>query len=393
MSIAELSSYRLITDQASFSSLCQQLSQCSAIAIDTEFVRTRTLLPQMGLIQINDGNHTFLIDPLPLHDLAPLADVLTNPSVVKVLHACSEDLEVFISHLGVAPTPVFDTQFAANLLNLGPTLGYSKLVELECSVVLDKGESRTDWLARPLSDKQLVYAANDVVYLYQIYQQLRPRIDAQNWLNIVYSEIAILAAKKASQVPPDFAYLFFGNAWKLNATQRYVLKRLAAWRLTLARKQDIAINFIVKEQHLIAIAMRLPQSKNELHAMKTLLPQEIRRHGDTLVRLVSDALSEWRDDNESVQVAKVIRLNDLGKYKKQLAELKKLCRTVAEQTGIDEAIIASKKQLNQLLKWWWFDIDETAVQGLQPDLLSGWRKPLFQDKLLALLGQPVREIV
>ncbi|WP_240615540.1 ribonuclease D [Alteromonas facilis] len=392
MPIAESSGYRLITDQASLNSLCDTLGQCDAIAIDTEFVRTRTLLPQLGLIQINDGQSTWLIDPLDIDDLKPLADVLSNADVVKVLHACSEDLEVFLSHLGVAPAPIFDTQFAANLLDMGPTLGYSKLVEIECEVEIDKGESRTDWLARPLSSKQLEYAANDVIYLYQIYSQLSQRIQAKGWTTLVYQELASLAEKKAAQFPDEYAYLLIGNVWKLNQTQRFVLKRLASWRLKLARERDIAINFIVKEQHMLNVAMRLPRSKTQLNAMNTLLPQEIRKHGDALIDIVNSSLS-LVDQNPSVcEVPKIIRLTDKPGYKQTLAKLKTLCQEIAQQQGLGEHLIASKKQLNQLLKWWWFELDETALQGLLPDLLSGWRKSLFQAPLIELLGQPIREI-
>lgn len=384
--------FRLIADQQALVELCDDLSTSSEIALDTEFVRTRTLLPKLGLLQVSDGNQTYLIDPLEISDFSPFVALLTDATIVKVLHACSEDLEVFWSHFNVVPSPVFDTQLAANVLGMGPTLGYARLVELECDVVLDKGESRTDWLARPLSDKQLHYAANDVIYLYTLYHGLAERIDELDKRSMLYSEIEILASKKIALLPPEYAYLTFGNAWKLHTKQRFVLKRLAKWRLEQARKYDIAINFIVKEPHLLAVAMHLPRTKSQLSGLKVLLPQEIRKQGDTLVGIVNQAINQFEQDPQLHDVPKIRRLNDVGQYKKQLAALKVLCTEIAEQTGIAVELLASKKQLNQLLKWWWFEYDETAIQGLKPDVLSGWRAPLFTERLIELLGQPVRGI-
>ncbi len=384
--------YRQINDQSSFESLCEHLADCPVLALDTEFVRTRTLLPQLGLLQVFDGQNTYLIDPLPLSDLTAFAQLLSSPNIVKVLHACSEDMEVFLSHFDVAPAPVFDTQFAANLLGMGPSLGYGRLVELECEITLDKGESRTDWLARPLTDKQLHYAANDVTYLYRLYTQLEPRVKDLKLLDVLYQEMELLAVKKAAKMPEKSAYLAIGNVWKLNPSQRFVMQKLAAWRLKMAREKDIAINFIIKEPHLLAVAMHCPRDKRQLTAMKILLPQEIRRYADQLVGIVNQAMAQYQQNPEQCQLDRVKRLNDVPQYKKQLSELKKLVQQSAQDSNIAAEIIASKKQLNQLLKWWWFEHEETSAQDLLPDLLTGWRRTLMLDSVKQLLGPSIREI-
>ncbi|MGL5800372.1 MAG: ribonuclease D, partial [Plesiomonas sp.] len=108
--------YRLITTDADLREVCQRAATCDLVAIDTEFVRTRTLYPQLGLVQLFDGQYVSLIDPLAMSDLAPLRDLLVNPAITKVLHACGEDLEVFQHYLGVMPTPMLDTQIMAAFL-------------------------------------------------------------------------------------------------------------------------------------------------------------------------------------------------------------------------------------------------------------------------------------
>ena len=169
--------YNFITSNQALADFCQQASQAEAIAVDTEFVRTRTLYPQLGLIQIYDGKQLVLVDPLSIDDFSSLTELLTNPNVVKILHSCSEDLETFWHAFKVMPSPIFDSQFAASIVGMGPALGYAKLVEIMLDVIVDKGESRTDWLARPLRDEQCDYAAKDVLYLFQLYPELKARVE------------------------------------------------------------------------------------------------------------------------------------------------------------------------------------------------------------------------
>jgi ribonuclease D len=144
---------------------CEQLSTASRIAVDTEFMRSSTFYPKAALIQLFadevDPQHCYLVDPLAIGDFEPLVKLLTDPSVVKVFHACSEDLEVFSSFLGCVPEPLVDTQIAAGLLGYGPACSYASLVETLLGISLEKGETRSDWLQRPLQSKQLQYAVQD----------------------------------------------------------------------------------------------------------------------------------------------------------------------------------------------------------------------------------------
>ena len=135
---------------------CEHAATKSAVAVDTEFVRTRTFYPQLGLVQLFDGEQAALVDVIAIDDCSSLVSLLTNPNVIKVLHAPSEDLEAFHHALGIYPSPMFDTQTAAQLLGIGNTMGYGRMVEALLSVSLEKGESRTDWLRRPLTPEQLI---------------------------------------------------------------------------------------------------------------------------------------------------------------------------------------------------------------------------------------------
>ena len=366
--------YQLITTFEQLDKVCTAAQRQEAVALDTEFVRTRTLTLHLGLIQLYDGHQLVLIDPLAIDNMQPFIALMENTEVVKVLHSCSEDMEAFLTAFGTVPTPVFDTQLAGSMLDMGPSLGYAKLVELLCDISLDKGESRTDWLARPLREAQLSYAANDVLYLLPCYQQLASKIQAAGKVHWIYQEIDLLIEKKRAQMPEDFAYLSIKNNWRLNSEQLTVLQALAAWRLNTARKKDLALNFVFKEGHLFEAAQRLIDNKSALSRINGVNHQSVRRYGDIIITLIEEAR------------AIVLRLIDVAKYKKTLAELKEVSEQIAKDNGVNADVIASKKQLNQLLKWYWFSVDETRVQGLKPDVLSTWREPLFRPHVTRLLG-------
>ncbi|MCW8092547.1 ribonuclease D [Alteromonas sp. ASW11-130] len=378
--------YQLISDDRSLADVCRRASNHRNIALDTEFVRTRTLTPQLGLIQLYDGEQLVLIDPLPINDFTPFVDLIRNQEITKILHSCSEDIEAFLTFFGVAPSPIFDTQFAANILGLGATIGYGRLIDELLGIQLDKGEARTDWLARPLSEKQLHYAANDVLYLLPAYDKLATQVDELNKRDWVVEEISYLTTKKKAQLPSEWAYLQVKNNWKLNQKQIYVLKNLASWRLERAREKDMALNFVIKETSLIDLVQILPTDKLQLAKIPGIAPQVVRKQGDTLLAVIKTAVEKFDQLEDNEKPDRIKRLIDVHAYKKYAADLKALALNIAESKNVQVEVLASKKQINQLLKWWWFDEDETSAQGLAPDLLSGWRGKLFSAGVIELLG-------
>ena len=141
-------SYTLVIENQTFQQLCQQWKSARFLAIDTEFIRTTTFYPHVGLIQINDGTDNTLIDPLTINDWGPFCELLQDKELVKIMHSCSEDLQVFMAAMKVVPEPIFDTQIAAGLLNEGFGCSYQTLVKNILDIDLPKGETRSDWLQR-----------------------------------------------------------------------------------------------------------------------------------------------------------------------------------------------------------------------------------------------------
>ena len=190
----------MITTDDGLRAVCEAASAASAVALDTEFVRTRTYYPQLGLLQLFDGHQVSLIDPLTINDWAPMRDLLLNPDVTKYLHAGSEDLEVFLNAFNLMPQPLIDTQILAAFCGRPMSWGFASMVEEYSGVALDKSESRTDWLARPLTERQCEYAAADVWYLLPIASQLMAETDRAGWLSAALDECRLMQQRRQEVV-------------------------------------------------------------------------------------------------------------------------------------------------------------------------------------------------
>lgn len=366
--------YRYIDTQQALEQLCAQYNKAPLLVLDTEFVRERTYHAALGLIQAYDGEVLALIDPLAIEDLSSFWALLDAQHITKVVHAGSEDFEVFRHYAKVNVSPLFDSQVAAALVGLGPSLGYAKLVHEFCDIELDKGESRTNWLARPLSDAQLSYAANDVYYLYQLYAPLLARLKEAGKETICQQECARLATK-TSYKPAIEKYLDISNAWQLNQQQLAVLQCLAAWRQNEAVKRNLAQGFIVKDSELYLIAKNLPNSLNGLRAIDGIHPMAIKRHGKALLTQISAGLSAQE------LPAQIVRLIDYPKYKKTFKAIKGLVEEVATDVDIPKEMIASKKLIHEVLSYHWHQ----SPQHELPVMKTSWRHELLGDKLEALL--------
>lgn len=355
--------YLWVENEQQLAEVCQNARQVSAVALDTEFIRERTFYPKLGLIQLFDGKQVSLIDPTVINDFSPFVALLADQKVIKVLHACSEDLEVFECAFNQLPTPLVDTQVMATFLNLGTSVGFAKLVLHYLDVKLDKGASRTDWLARPLSEIQLQYAAADVWYLLPIYQKMQTELAQTNWQNAVNEECSAFLTKREREEDLDKAYIKISNAWRLEPQQLAVLKLLAKWRAEEAQSRNLALNFVVKESNLYEIARTLPKNPSQL--LDFMHPNEVRRHGKKILRLVEQGLNTPME----LYPAKIVRLVDEPNYK---YSLKALQQKLAEIRPFDlpAELVASKRQLNQLFNW---HIKGRSSDRL-PELLCGWRK-------------------
>ena len=367
--------FKLITEDSALAEVCAFARQQSAVALDTEFVRTRTLYPQLGLVQLYAGDEVALIDPTTIQDFSPFIALLADDQVTKVLHACGEDLEVFQHTFQQLPQPMCDTQVMANFLGFANSPGFATLVQQYFQIEIDKGASRTDWLARPLSDTQLRYAAADVWYLLPLYQQMQAQLAQTEWQSAVKNECEFLLNKRAhSGKDPDTAYFAIPNAWKLNSLELVRLKILAKWRTQEAMKRDLALNFVVRSENLWAVAKYNPKSTSALLELG-LSASEVRIHGKKLLQLLEQVKRIAPKDYPPM----IQRLTDDPRYKTALKALQQKLREITPK-NLPQELIASRRSLENLMKWHWLN----ATKEDLPELLQGWRQP-FGDALLNVL--------
>ena len=367
--------FKLITENSALAEVCAFARQQSAVALDTEFVRTRTLYPQLGLVQLYAGDEVALIDPTLIQDFSPFIALLADDYVTKVLHACGEDLEVFQHTFQQLPQPMCDTQVMANFLGFANSPGFATLVQQYFQIEIDKGASRTDWLARPLSDTQLRYAAADVWYLLPLYQQMQAQLAQTEWQSAVKNECEFLLNKRAhSGKDPDTAYFAIPNAWKLNSLELMRLKILAKWRMQEAMKRDLALNFVVRSENLWAVAKYTPKSTSALLELG-LSTSEVRIHGKKLLQLLEQVKRiDPKDYPPMIQ-----RLTDDLRYKTALKALQQKLKEITPE-NLPQELIASRRSLENLMKWHWLNANKEDL----PELLQGWRQP-FGDALLNVL--------
>ena len=346
----------------------------SPISLDTEFVRTRTYLANLGLLQISQNDKITLIDPIVVGDLSPFWQAIDNKTII--LHAGSEDLEIIREHKGDLNFTLFDTQTACSFLNLGASLGYAKMVETLEGVIVDKGESRTDWCARPLSDKQVNYAAVDVLHLHPCLDKLQQQLEDKNMARFFAQECASALVQKIEKQDPDDAYKSLNNVFKLEPQGLAVIKALAKWRLLTAQERNLALNFVVKADHLWLLAYYLPTSLGDLRRLH-LLPNEIRIHGQQILSIIKQVLNE----DESTYPPLMTRLIDLPAYKSTLKSIQDKIKNCAEEYDLPVELIASKRIINEYLSWLW-ELDGVQKEhSNQPKLLTGWRSELIGHQL------------
>ncbi len=345
----------------------------AVIGMDTEFIRERTYWPQLALVQIalNDGSGEgddgiLLVDPLVPGMTDALAPLLANADVLKVMHSASEDLVAFKHACGVLPAPLFDTQIAAALAGIGGGMGYQKLVQAQTGITVDKGETRSDWLRRPLSPAQLQYAADDVRHLHTLHAQLDGMLTTLGRGQWLVEDCIRLLAGVADDAGERWPHLPLRSAQFLDRDAQVRLLRLLRWRESHARSSDRPRSWILDNELAVTIARQNPA---DAHAMRSLLeatPKSPRSLCDPLMQALTTPLADEAD-------APMAHGED--RDKKQLRAMQDAVSALAVERGLPDGLLASRKWLE-------------ALQDGQdwPGALSGWRRSLLESKLAPILA-------
>lgn len=367
----------LVETPAQLQALRERLGRPAWLAVDTEFLRENTYYPRLCLVQVAVPGLAACIDPLAISDLEPLLDLMYDPGVLKVFHAASQDLEIFYHLRGAVPGPVFDTQIAAPLLGYPAQMGYAALAQAVLGVSLDKSHARTDWSKRPLSRKQLSYAADDVIHLAAIYPAVSQRLVELGRLDWLASDFEQLGDPHRYLLPLDQAWTRVKAAGRLKGRKLAVLKAIARWREELARRQDRPKGWILKDDVLLDLATQRPRSPADLEHIRGLPVRTRERHGGELLSLIAGA------DRQAAPVEPDPGAPRLTPEQEVLVDLAMAAlRLLCAPENVNPAAIAGRRDLERLV-----------VGERDLDLLKGWRRALAGERLLDLLAGRTQIVV
>jgi len=335
------------------------------IGLDTEFIRERTFWPQLALVQMAVGEDILLIDPLAPGMAQALAPWLADTSIIKVMHSASEDLVAFKHTCGELPRPLFDTQIGASLAGIGGGMGYQKLVQEITGVALAKGETRSDWMRRPLSDSQLQYAADDVEHLFALHDAIDTRLREQGRQQWLADDAGRLLASVAND-EDRWPHLGMRSAQFLDSSAQLRLLRLLRWRDQQARASDRPRSWILDNELAVTLARTPPADAAALGKLLERFPKAPRKLADALWQALDTPLE---DEDQAPQMLSATDAN-----KQALKKLQDAVAQCSRDLALPDGVLASRKHLENYLesrRW--------------PAALAGWRQPLLEPKLQPLL--------
>jgi ribonuclease D len=364
----------IIDTNEALAQLMEHAMTIDAVALDTEFLWERTFFPRLGLIQLGLSDEAcFLIDPLAITDLSPLGNLLANNKVVKIFHDASQDMSILAQATGVAPRNIFDTRLAAGFAGFPAILSLSHLVEALLNIHLDKTETRTNWLKRPLTEKQVCYAQDDVRYLRAVRVLLLSRIvepAVKKWLAEEMERLdhpqnynTFLRTDRSKKIKA---------AHRLSPKAREVLRRLAEWREDTAETRDRPRGHILHDNILCDICNTLPTSRSELKERTAISDKACQNYGDELIAL----LAKWHADGEPALPGEKRPRKMNRQEEKMLTELHDYINTTGENLGVAPGLLGNNgeiKALARLLCSKKGNKDATLPQQ------QGWRREFLTD--------------
>ena len=371
------SKFTFVDRPDSLSQACAILASADVLCVDTEFHRENTFYPQFALMQISSKSDCFIIDPIAIQDMSPLWELLHREDKVKVFHAPRQDIEIILRESGKIPKPLFDTQTAASLLGYGLQVGFGNLVQRLLNTSLAKQESFSDWLARPLRREQLTYAADDVIYLMPIYQQLKQELDAAGRLGWLEEEQSSLCDTNTYESAPEEMFRRVKSANKLRSQGLAVLRTLTAWRERQAQDKDVPRRRIVSDEVLVELARQVHGEHLVFERIRGIRGDVVRKYG----RDLQSAWQEGKACPKEQWPRPRPQLNHSAGTELRKEMLTTLVKLRADEKHIAASILANTSDLSVIASW-----------GKQPDAplpevpcLHGWRRDLVGEDLIRLL--------
>ena len=383
LDIADEVAITWVRKQSGLDEVIEALATCGRVALDTEFIKRDTYYPRLALVQLNVGDHIYLLDA-PQLQLAEFWEALRKVDVA-IWHACGEDLGIFYLLSGCPPlTNIFDTQIALSYLTGQLQMGYQQALDDQLDMHIDKEQSQSDWLQRPLSDEQEQYAIDDVRFLPALYLNLEYELKKQGIFDYVWADCQLYAHDlyNTQHVEDDEMYLTMAD-YRYNSQEMAILQGIATWREELARATNQPRTFIIKKQAVREIVTEKPNSMRALAHKTTMHRSMLRLYGEELLKVIREAKSLPPAQHPDCL---------LPPYRSKNKVLSKAVQqAIDEQSaaiGVPANVLMRKKWLAQLYEVIAYDKDLSEL----PLGLQGWRNDWVVQTLIPVITKHKNEL-
>lgn len=368
----------MITTTEALADAVRAARSAGAVGIDTEFIWDRSYYPTLGLVQIGypDG-HCELIDAPEIEDWSPFAELMSDPDTVKILHDAQQDLTILYRACGGYPKNIFDTQRSSGFVGLSSTISLSELLKTLLKVRLAKTETRSNWLARPLTDAQLKYAEDDVRDSTRLMVKIMDRAEALGRKEWILNEMRMYENEDLyGESDPDQEMPRVRGSGSLTSQQRDMLRALGAWRELKARHRNLPRNFILSDDAIVSLIKHPPESADAIRPMKGLTERALERNRAS----IWNALERGREgDLPELENGRHAGPAPDDGYEARvdlsLAFIKGTC--LAAQ--IDPALIGNRAEVTALV------LEANSAESERHRILRGWRGEFCGEHLLSIL--------
>ncbi len=371
-------SFDHITTASQLGRLVDRLATQPFLAFDTEFVSEHTYRSQLCLIQVAAPGVLAVIDTLTVTELDPFWRLLTDPARTTIVHAGREEMGFILHAIGERPANLFDVQLAAGLVDHDYPAGYAALVRRLLNVQTNKGETRTDWRRRPLSDAQLDYALDDVRYLERMWRKLQTKLDATG-------RTAWMEAEMASW-QDDVAESFTRKRWRrvsglsgLSRRELAVARELWHWRDSVAEQRDMPPKRVLRDDLLVELCKRRSADPQQISAIRGMQRSDLRHILPGLADAIDRGLSLPDDECPGGEKhrAPPSHVAVLGQF--MATAVAGMCR----QIKIAPALVGTASDMRDLLAW---KLGFGAEGEPSPLLATGWRREVVGELIDDLLS-------
>lgn len=352
-----------VSTESELQKFCGELAGMSVMAFDTEFVTENTYRPELCLIQVATETGVTIIDPLAVGNVTPFWKVLATPTLTTVVHAGRSDVEFCLHAIGSLPARLIDVQLAAGFAGLEYPCGYSSLVSKLLGQVLNKHETRTDWHRRPLSDRQLEYAADDVRYLRKTWEVLETRLTELNRMSWFEDEMIRWALDIREAIERESWQRVSGNTG-LDARALAVLREVWRWRQEEAVRSNKPPRRILRDDLMVELAKRKSADPKRILAVRGMEWRVHKRSIPDIVAAVERALNLPKADLPRLTPReKGPQAAVLGQF--LFAALGSVCR----EWKLSPALVGGPNDIRDWIAW----RNDTEGRIPRPSLAVGWR--------------------